>query len=556
MTDTSAKIYGIDLGTTYSCIAYVDEYGKPVVLKNQEGDSTTPSVVQFVDGQSRVVGKEAKNVSQLYPDSVVAMVKREMGTTWRKTYEGKEYAPEEISSYILSKVVQDAAVATGEQVTDVVITVPAYFGIAERAATEAAGKIAGLNVRAILNEPTAAAFAYGMGQEKDMRVLVFDLGGGTFDITLIDITEDAIDVVATGGNHRLGGHDWDTDIVTYLAAQWQAQSGSGEDPLDSPETRNQLYKDAEDRKRSLTVRPSVDIAVSHNGDVRKVTLTREKFEELTRARLEETIAHTRQTLEEAKLVLQARGKPIEPLFHKLLLVGGSTRMPQVTRRLKEEFPGVEPQMFDPDESVAKGAALYGQKLRIGEAIKQILESKGFTGDAPVPEAVEQQAIEQAAEVFNLPGPAVATIVQRDTSIVASRSYGVVVVIGQAREKKVHNLVKKNDKLPLEVSQRFGTLEANQLAANIQVMENVDMAQLASVDDSKELGQAELTLPSGLPANAPIDITYALSPDGILHVVGFDPKAKRSIEAEFRVEGIMTQDEIEELKERSSQITVS
>jgi molecular chaperone DnaK len=554
--DSPAKIYGIDLGTTYSCIAYVDEYGKPVVLKNMEGDNTTPSVVQF-DGEARIVGKEAKNVAQLYPDSVVAMVKRHMGTGWRHTYQDKSYTPEEISSYVLRKLVGDVEAQTQEKVTDVVITCPAYFGVAERKATETAGELAGLKVRCILNEPTAAALAYGMNQEKDMRVLVYDLGGGTFDITSIAITAEAIEVLATGGNPNLGGRDWDADIVSYLSEQWKEATQSSDDPMDSPESLNKLFLDAESMKRSLSApgREKVEIAVTHAGQVAKVALTRAKFEELTLPRLEETIAHTHKTLKEAKIKLEQAGKPTGVMFDRLLLVGGSTRMPQVARRLKEEFK-IEPQMFDPDESVAKGAALYGQKLLIGEHLKTILESKGFNEGAAVPETVKDAAIKEVAEVFGLPAPAVKNIEARKARNVTSRSFGVVTRVKQTNEEKVRNLIKKNDTVPLKLTERFGTVEADQQGVAIKVMENMDMAAMATVADSKEIGTAELSLPAGLPENAPIEITFSLDEAGLLHVTGFDPAAKRTIEAEFQVAGVMTEEETQVAKARSKSLSIS
>jgi molecular chaperone DnaK len=547
------RIYGIDLGTTYSCIACVDEYGKPVVFKSAEGASTTPSVVRF-DADRRIVGTEAKNVSELYPDDVVCMVKREMGTLWRKLHGDLAYSPEEISSYILRKLAADAEAQTGEKVTDAVITVPAWFGIAERRATELAGELAGLTVRAIVDEPTAAAFAFGLKQDTDMRVLVYDLGGGTFDVTLIEISGGTMEVVATGGNHGLGGRDWDSDIVTCLAGEWQAATGSHEDPLESLETRNRLYRDAENLKRSLGVRDRVETAVAHAGQVVKVNFTREKFEDLTQARLEETIAHTRQTLDEAKEVLKGRGRPLEPLFDKLLLVGGSTRMPQVAQRLQQELK-VEPQSFDPDEAVAKGAALYGQQLLIREQVEKLLQAKGFRGGTPVPRAAELQAIEQAAELLGLPAASTARM-GCHFSTVASRSYGVVVVVPRTREMKVYNLIRKNDRLPARASYPFGTHEANQTAAVIQVMENVDVSKLAAVEDSREVGRAELVLPPGLPAGAAIEITCTLSAAGILQVVGFDRHGERSIEVELHLDGLMARSDTEEISARSRRLVVS
>jgi len=387
MTDKPVTVYGIDLGTTYSCIACVDEFGKPTVVKNSEGENTTASVVQF-EGQSRVVGREAKNVAQMYPDSVVEMVKRHMGEAgWRFGYQGVDYSPEEISSYILRKVVGDVEAQTGEKITDVVITCPAYFGVNEREATAKAGEIAGLNVRSVINEPTAAALAYGSLQDQDMVILVYDLGGGTFDITMIAIKQGAIEVIATGGNHYLGGRNWDEVIVSYLADQWKAATGSNDDPLDDAETLNDLFGRAEQAKRSLSTKEKTDVAVTHAGQREKVTLTREKFDELTRNLLEETIAHTQRMLEQAK----AKGYS---QFDRMLLVGGSTRMPQVMERLRKEF-SVEPQIYDPDESVAKGAALFGQKLAIGEEIKVKLEGWGIENV----EAASAELIKKAQQAF-------------------------------------------------------------------------------------------------------------------------------------------------------------
>lgn len=555
MSDNPAKIYGIDLGTTYSCIACVDEYVKPVVLKNQEGDNTTPSVVQF-DSDQRIVGKVAKEVAQLYPDSVVALVKRQMGTDWRYSFEGKSYSPEEISSYILRKLTQDVKELTGESVKEVVITCPAYFGEAERKATQLAGELADLNVRAILNEPTAAAFAYGLGQEQEMRVLVYDLGGGTFDVTLIDITSDAIDVVATGGNHKLGGFDWDGEIVKYLAEQWQSGTASSDDPLDSDETRSKLFLDAENVKRQLTGREKVEIGVQHAGRLEKASLTREKFEELTRSKLEETIEHTRLVLKEAMAKLQSEDKPTDVMFHKLLLVGGSTRMKQVARRLKEEFPQIEPQLFDPDESVAKGAALYGQKLIIGDQLKKTLESKGFKKGVAVPEKVKREAINEVALELGLPGPAVERIEKRQPSTVTSCSYGMEARHLKLNRMVVFNLITKNEKLPTNKKSKFGTLEPDQTYVNLKVMENRVMGEFAEVDDCKYIGEAQLPLPPGLPVNAPIEVTFNLGVDGLLQLTGFDPAAKRTIKAEFHITGLMTEEETQEARERSTSLAIS
>ena len=548
MSDKPVTVYGIDLGTTYSCIACVDEFGKPTVLKNFEGDSTTPSVVQF-DGQLRVVGKEAKNVAQMYPDSVVEMVKRRMGEAgWRFGYQGVDYSPEEISSYILRKVVGDAEVQLGEKITDVVITCPAYFGVNEREATAKAGEIAGLNVRSIINEPTAAALAYGALQDQDMVVLVYDLGGGTFDITMIAIKQGAIEVIATGGNHYLGGRNWDEVIVNYLADQWKATTGSNDDPVDNAETRNDLFGRAEQAKRSLTAREKTDIAVTHAGELQKVTLTREKFDELTRNLLEETIAHTQRVLEQAKEKDYSR-------FDRLLLVGGSTKMPQVMERLRKEF-GVEPQRFDPDESVAKGAALFGQKLAIGEEIKVKLAGWGIENADTAPAELLKKAQQEIADDRGMALAGVQKIGSIGIVNITSKSFGVEAVAKATGEVKVSNLIRVNDRVPTKSSQRFGTLEANQEIVEIRVMENNMMAPDTTVEDSREIGKATLTLPSGLPEDSPIEITFNLDEQGRLHVTGVELTSKVTIEGDYVTTSVISEEETKEAVARSKQLVIS
>ncbi len=373
MSDQETKVFGIDLGTTYSCIAYVDEYGKAVVVPNVEGDRTTPSVVYF-EGSSRVVGKEAKNSAVLYSEQVVEMVKRQMGEAdWLFEYEGTKYRAEEISSYILRKLADDAELHLGHPVKDVVITCPAYFGIAQREATARAGEIAGLNVREVINEPTAAAIMYGLQNERDQVVLVYDLGGGTFNITVIEIKGGAITVVATGGDHHLGGRNWDEAIVQYLAEQWMNDTGSTDDPLESMETLQDLWGKAESAKRALSAKMETTVPVMHAGQRVGVTLSRDKFNELTANLLTRTIDFTHSTIQEAEKwdfthsTIQEAEKWDFNNFDQILLVGGSTKMPQVVERLKKEF-SIPLRSFDPDEAVAKGAACYGQKLVIGEII--------------------------------------------------------------------------------------------------------------------------------------------------------------------------------------------
>src|SRR5579872_4681540 len=323
MNTQETTVFGIDLGTTYSCIAYVDEYGKPEVVTNEEGERTTASVVLFESPDNIIVGKVAKDSAVLSPTKVMEMVKRHMGEeNWDFECDGLHYSAEEISSYILRKLAKDTEEKLGRPVKDVVITCPAYFGIAEREATANAGKIAGLTVREVINEPTAAAIVYGLQNEQDQVVLVYDLGGGTFDITVIEIKGGTITVVATGGDHNLGGRNWDEAVVLYLAQQWMNETGSMDDPISSEETLQDLWLRAESAKRTLSAKQETNVPVTHAGQRKGIVLTRDKFNELTNNLLERTIDFTKSTIEAAK----ERGYSH---FDQILLVGGSTRMPQV-----------------------------------------------------------------------------------------------------------------------------------------------------------------------------------------------------------------------------------
>ena len=300
------KVLGIDLGTTYSCVAYIDENNKPVVLKNSEGDLTTPSVVYFEDGNEVLVGESAKESSKIYPEKSVAFIKRSMGQPNANVFvNDKEMTPPEVSSYILKKIVTDACdtlrmegkISDDENIKDVVITCPAYFGINERSATKTAGELAGLNVLQIINEPTAAAITYGVADNKsDKVVLVYDLGGGTFDVTIIHIKPGEIDVVCTGGDHTLGGKDWDDTIIMYVDDEFCRQTGTSESILDDPETLQEITLSVEKAKKLLTSKEKAPISVNYKGRRARIELTREKFDELTKPLLDRTIALTQDML--------------------------------------------------------------------------------------------------------------------------------------------------------------------------------------------------------------------------------------------------------------------
>lgn len=553
------QVFGIDLGTTYSCIAVVDELsGKPYVISNAEGDLTTPSVVYFEDAETRVVGKEAKNTAVLEPDRVVAMVKRNMGALdWRWSFEGEEFSPEEISAYILRKVVGDAEQNLGVRPEDVVITCPAYFGIPQRDATAAAGRIAGLNVLEVINEPTAAAISYGLQDDKDQVVLVYDLGGGTFDVSIIEVKDGSVSVVASGGDHELGGRDWDEELVKYLAAEWAAQAGSAEDPMSSAETLQDLWQRAEDAKRSLSTRTETKVQVSHEGQRVTVALTREKFDELTQHLLENTVAMTRDTMAVARELGHAD-------IDKLLLVGGSTRMPQVMERLRQEF-GKEPQVHDPDQSVAKGAAVYGQKLAIGRQISiEIARELGTTPEqvdtAEVAPEVRERAQQAVADDLGMRLPALKKLDDMKVTNVVSHSFGVVALrqAGVKFDEYISNLVLAQSPLPATKTRQYYTVEDNQSEANLQIMESSlreedidDMAQ------GTEVGTAILPMTPGLRAGAPIEVTFELNQQGRLLITGKDlAVGGKTVTATIETNRVLSEKDVEKAASRARGVTVT
>ncbi|MBQ3041393.1 MAG: molecular chaperone DnaK [Clostridia bacterium] len=360
------KIIGIDLGTTNSCVA-VFEGGEPVVIPNPEGARTTPSVVAFTKSGERLVGQVAKRQAITNPERTVSSIKREMGSNYKVTIDSKSYTPQEISAMVLQKLKADAEAYLGTTVTEAVITVPAYFSDAQRQATKDAGKIAGLEVKRIINEPTAAALAFGMDKEEDQKIMVFDLGGGTFDVSILDITGDGVvEVLATAGNNRLGGDDFDKKIIDWIANQFKAEYGI-DLRLDNM-AHQRLKEAAEKAKIELSGVTTTNINLPFiTADATgpkhfDADLSRAKFDELTADLVEATMAPTKQALKDAKLSASD--------INKVILVGGSSRIPAVQEALKK-FIGKEPfKGINPDECVAMGAAIQGGVLG-GEA-KDIL----------------------------------------------------------------------------------------------------------------------------------------------------------------------------------------
>lgn len=546
------KVYGIDLGTTYSCVSIMDEHDKAIVLKNADGENITPSVVYFEDvgnGQTNIdVGTSAKSYAVMYPNSVVSFVKRQMGTDYEFEYNGETYRAEAISALILKKLAQDVELTTGEKVENVVITVPAYFGVNEREATKRAGEIAGLNVVDLINEPTAAALAYGITKQANKRILVYDLGGGTFDVTLIDVSPESIEVVVTGGDHNLGGKNWDDAIVEYLVDQHREITGDySEDILMNPETAQTLQLEAEKAKKLLTNQNKTPITFLHNVDRVRVELTREKFEELTSHLLERTIELTKLMLNDAKQKGTGQDR-----FDEIILVGGSTRMTQIHKRLTEEF-GLEPNFYEPDEAVAKGAALYGMQKSVQEWVSNKIQVlTGQIEDVQIQDVIhklspdkKEEVILEAASIFKLSPSRIESIANQTIKNVTSKSFGVVAhVLNDQKEyeERIVNLIKKNDTLPCIVQQEFGTLNANQDNAEIQVMENELMDEMIDLVFATRIGDALLELPPRLPADSLINITYSLQEDGTLDVTAIDLSGNRDVHVTIQTNSVINEEE--------------
>ena len=461
------KIIGIDLGTTNSCVA-VMEGGKPVVIPNAEGMRTTPSVVAFTKNGERLVGEPAKRQAVTNADRTISSIKRHMGTDYKVSIDGKDYTPQEISAMILQKLKTDAESYLGEKVTQAVITVPAYFNDAQRQATKDAGKIAGLSVERIINEPTAAALAYGLEDESEQKVMVYDLGGGTFDVSIIDIGDGVIEVLSTNGDTHLGGDDYDDRITKWLVEEFKSQEGV--DLSQDKMALQRLKEAAEKAKKELSSATTTDInlpfitATAEGPKHLDMKLSRAKFEELTADLTERTAIPVQNSLRDAGLTASELGK--------VLLVGGSTRMPVAQEKVKQ-LTGKEPSKnLNPDECVALGAAVQGGKL---------------SGEAGAGDVLLLDVTPLTLSIETLGGVATP-------------------------------LIKRNTTIPTRASQVFSTAADNQTAVDI----NVVQGEREFARDNKSLGQFRLDgiLPAqrGVPQ---IEVTFDIDANGIVNVSAKD-----------------------------------
>ena len=552
------KVYGIDLGTTYSCIAHVDEHGKPAVINNSDNELTTPSVVYFESDDNIVVGKEAKEVAEIYPNQVASTIKRVMGDPeWKFNYNEKEYSSQEISSFILEKVVKDAIENIGEDIKNVVITVPAYFGVNQKEATKQAGELAGLNVIAVIPEPTAAAISYGIESNDDEVVMVYDLGGGTFDISVIEVKDKGINVIATDGDHQLGGRNWDERLANYFTQEFEDQTGVSSDDLQNDmETWQELLNKAENAKKSLTSKENTKIRIAHEGDKATIELSRDKFNELTNDLIERTIGLTDAVLEQVKL----KGYNT---IDKILLVGGSTYMLQVRNSLEAKY-SFDIEVHDPNLSVAKGAAIYGWKLELQEEIKfKIAEESGEEiEDIDLTNIQEAELVKAQQEVIQEKGlvglAGAKKIIETTIRNVTAKSFGIA-VIDQNENEKIVNLITVDDEIPSVTTQIFPTAFEGQSGVDLVCYENTERVEnnyLLDLETSTEVGRAVLAFEYPLPIGSEIEITFSLSEDGLLKVYGKDLTTNREIESVFQTESILSEEELNQAKEQRKSITVS
>ncbi|EOS30024.1 MAG: molecular chaperone DnaK [Kineothrix sp.] len=485
-----SKIIGIDLGTTNSCVA-VMEGGKPTVIANTEGARTTPSVVAFTKNGERLVGEPAKRQAVTNAEKTIASIKRDMGTDRGRTIDDKKYSPQQISAMILQKLKADAESYLGEKVTEAVITVPAYFNDAQRQATKDAGKIAGLDVKRIINEPTAAALAYGLDNEKEQKIMVYDLGGGTFDVSIIEIGDGVIEVLSTNGDTRLGGDDFDQKIINWMLDEFKKKEGV--DLSGDKMALQRLKEAAEKAKKELSSSTTTNInlpfitATAEGPKHFDMDLTRAKFDELTHDLVERTAVPVQNAMKDAGLSNSEIGK--------VLLVGGSTRIPAVQEKVKQ-LTGHEPsKSLNPDECVALGASIQGGKL---------------AGDAGAGEILLLDVTPLSLSIETMGG-------------VATR------------------LIERNTTIPTKKSQIFSTAADNQTAVDI----NVVQGERQFAKDNKSLGQFRLDgIPPAMRGVPQIEVTFDIDANGIVNVSAKDLGTGKEQHITITAGSNMSDDEID------------
>jgi molecular chaperone DnaK (HSP70) len=528
--------FGIDLGTTNSCVARLDEAGRPVIVKSALGHDTTPSVAYFEKPRGVIVGRAARNHALLAPDLVAQLVKRDMGTSAEYSFHGERHTPESVSALILRELARAAEVSTGQVMRDVVITVPAYFGVAEREATRRAGQIAGLTVLDVLQEPVAAALSYADamdGQQGVRHVLVYDLGGGTFDTTVIRVDGSAISVVCTGGDLRLGGADWDEAISDHLLRQFEAEH-PGLRPREDPAFMQDHLANVEELKKALTAVKARRYTMRFAGGITQAELTRDALEKVTAGLLERTAVATERT------IADARFRGVRQL-DDVVLVGGATRMPAVSAMLRDRF-GLTARLHDPDLAVAKGAAIF--------AVTRMVRPAGTPGD-PVtgsgPAAAARTA-EEVSAATGLTAARVGEMAAKRVATVVPRGFGVRTLDVRDPEaaadpahvrQVVMHLLAADTPLPADTGPfEFATLGANARMLLIEVWEQASAEESEELADNRKIGEGILKrLPPGLPAHTRIEITFFMSETGLLTVRAIHPGSGTRLHFDLQIGGM-------------------
>ncbi|GCA89461.1 MAG: Hsp70 family protein [Microcystis sp. M54BS1] len=517
---SEAIIVGIDLGTTFSAIAYVNSYGKPEIIPNLEGERTTPSVIFFEDDGTPIVGQIAFNQAITNPERTVRFVKRQMGNpSFRFNVDGEDYLPETLSAIILKKLKNDAEERLGKEIKKAVISVPAYFKDAQREATKQAAEIAGLEVIRIINEPTAAALAYGLDKEEDQTILIYDFGGGTFDVTILKVAGREFTVLATDGDPQLGGSDVDAVLVKYLAEDFKEVHNV--DLREQPHTNQDLWQKAEITKKDVGVRPSVKVVLSHGGNTASVNIDRDDFEDLIEDLINKTETYMKKVIRDAKMDWSD--------IDKIILVGGSSRIPAVQKMIKR-VTGKEPvKDTNPDECVALGAA-----------IQAVVAAKETQKDSN-----GKKSTEETPELKSDKGESVDLVINE----VASHSLGIQVKSAQTGKYINSIIIPRLTQIPCERTKIYTTLEDNQSRVDFDVLQGEDEDPRSPNID--RIGKTGLkNLPPCKAGELKIEVTLKYTADGIIEVVTREQMSGQvSRESIMQKSGILADDIVEASKQK-------
>jgi len=565
LDDGTDIVLGVDLGTTFSAMSIVNQYGKPEIITNAEGFPTTPSVVHFYDHDACVVGDEAVKMVVIDPENVVRFIKRHMGEEdFSLDFFGRAHTPQEISALILRKLKEDAEELLGGEIKDAVVTVPAYFNSAQRGATAEAGAIAGLNVLSIINEPTAAAIAYGLDRIGGSRkLLVLDLGGGTFDVTVMEIQGTKLSTLASDGNAELGGKDWDDRLLNHVAEEFYEKYQL--DPRDDAAPYQELYERCLHAKISLSSKERAVIPVNYRGKRMAVRVTRDLFEELTSDLVQQCEDTAAIVLEKANLAWTA--------LDDVLLVGGSTRMPMI-RGMLTRLSGKDPAKgVNPDECVALGASLAGvfrhrpnhpalQQKRQAMADRARAYKKKAQKSAPPRKQpaqnqprgavigmaygghLAQQAAEKADPLASYAGDSVEGLPDVTIEDATTHPLGII-VLDRNREERVVELIAEGTKLPYEFRGRFAYAYENMTAVRVEGTEGIGSHR----DEAAVIGKVEITGLPPRPRGTPIEVVYRYGMDQVLKVEVVDVETGVSRNVDIRFQGGMSADQLDAARDR-------